>query len=368
MKMKKIFFTLIVTILLISCKKETSSPNNTTSNTNVIHTDTTKTSSEVSISGFDCAGVVISGKLTKNKVVSNVTATISYSGGNGRSYSTKTHSSTGVTGLIATLQEGFLSYGIGTLVYSISGTPTSAGTAFFLIDFGGENCTLNLKVEDALPTSGYGPQISDIEGNTYKTVFIGEQHWMAENLKVSKYNDGTEIPNLTDENQWVGTGKGAWVYYDNDSKYNIKYGKLYNWYTVYNNSSKNVCPSGWHVPTFSELIVLINYLKKDGDDFLGKKMKETGTTSWSESVDSKHVTNSSLFTGLPGGERNSFDEGGSDGIYTEFRSIGKWGFWWCSNEYSKDEAWYYGLGFDYSSLFNNSGDKYEGYSVRCVKD
>ncbi len=363
--MKKIFFTIIVSTLLISCKKEPVTKESTDS---TINNGSSNSSINASISDLICADIKIDGNLNKDKIVSNVSVYIGYKKGNGKYFQSKTYLSSGVKGLSANLNAGYLKNGDGILTYSISGAPTSSGVAIFLIDFGGKNCTINLKVEDAIPTSGYGPPISDIEGNTYKTVFIGEQHWMAENLKVSKYNDGTEIPNLTDENQWIKTDKGAWVYYDNDSKYNIKYGKLYNWYTVYNNSSKNVCPSGWHVPIFSELSVLINYLKKDGDDFLGKKMKETGTSSWSESVYSKHVTNSSLFTGLPGGERNSFNEGGSDGIYTEFRSIGRWGFWWCSNEYSKDKAWNYGLGYDYDGLLSIPGDKYEGYSVRCLKD
>jgi len=93
--------------------------------------------------------------------------------------------------------------------------------------------------------------VSDIDGNTYKTVQIGTQVWMAENLKTAKYNDGTMIPEITDNNQWSNFTYSAWCYYDNHSANNAKYGKLYNWYSVSkkNNRNKNVCPTGWHVPT-----------------------------------------------------------------------------------------------------------------------
>ena len=87
------------------------------------------------------------------------------------------------------------------------------------------------------PIGKFSYCIKDIDGNVYKTVTIGTQTWMAENLKTSKYNDGSSIPNITDETQWTNTTAGAWCYYDNDDVNNAKYGKLYNWYTV--NSTSN---------------------------------------------------------------------------------------------------------------------------------
>ena len=131
--MKKLILALALTSALFSCQKETTTPNNSGNNT----TDTTKTSNDVSISGFDCAGVKIAGTLTKDKVASNVTATLSYTGGNGKTYTTKSHTSTVVTGLTATLLAGTLANGEGTLVYNISGTPTASGTANFTVAFGG---------------------------------------------------------------------------------------------------------------------------------------------------------------------------------------------------------------------------------------
>ena len=104
------------------------------------------------------------------------------------------------------------------------------------------------------PVGKFSDCIKDVDGNVYKTVTIGTQTWMAENLKVSKYSDGTPIPNITDNIQWSNLTTGAWSYYNNDASNNTKYGKLYNWYVVspITNGNKNVCPSGWHVPTDAE--------------------------------------------------------------------------------------------------------------------
>ena len=354
--MKKLLFAFALSCVLFSCKKETSTPNNSGNNTS----DTTKTSNDVSISGFVCSGVKIVGTLTKDKAASNVTATLIYTGGNGKTYLTKSHTSTGVTGLSATLLAGTLANGDGTLVYTISGTPTSTGTASFAITFGGKSCLINLKVEEVTqnPTSGYGPKITDVEGNSYKTVYIGTQQWMGENLKASMYSDGTTIPNITDNTQWENNNTGAWCYYNNDETNNVKYGKLYNWYAVSSatNGNKNVCPTGWHVPTDAEWTVLTDYL--GGASVAGGKMKEVGTTNWnSPNID---ATNSSLFTGLPGGTRS---------LVGGYSYIGVSGDYWSSTNdgmYAAVE-----LIMRYSEAFaqiSGSKNKRSGLSVRCLKD
>ena len=353
--MKKLFFAFALTIALISCNKETTTPNNSGNNT----TDTTKTSNDVSISGFNCASASIVGKIIKGQPVSNVSATINYTGGNGKTYLTKSHTSTGVSGLSATLQAGTLANGEGTLVYTISGTPTTAGTANFAITFGGKSCSITIAVDEVTqnPTSGYGPNITDAESNSYKTVYIGTQQWMAENLKVSKYSDGTTIPNITDNTQWQNNTTGAWAYFNNDAANNAKYGKLYNWYAVSktSNGNKNVCPTGWHVPTDAEWIVLTDYL--GGYNVAGGKLKEVGTTSWNSPNTS--ATNTSLFTGLPGGFRYY------NGYYD---NIGSYGYWWSSSEYDTFTAWNRSL--DSSNGIADSGFsiKGNGLSVRCLRD
>jgi uncharacterized protein (TIGR02145 family) len=355
--MKQLILVLALTSALFSCKKETTTPNNSGNNT----TDTTKTSNDVSVSGFDCAGVKIAGALTKDKIASNVTATLTYTGGNGKTYVTKSHTSTGVTGLSATLLAGTLANGEGTLVYTISGTPTTAGTANFAIALGGKSCTITLTVDDVAQTIGKpGPNITDGEGNSYKTVTIGTQQWMAENLKVSKYNDGTTIPNImTISNlQYNSSSIGAWAYYNNYETNNA-YGKLYNWYAVSTttNGNKNVCPTGWHVPTDAEWTVLTDYL--GGESVAGGKLKEAGNQSWQ--TQNFEATNVSLFTGLPAGFRDY--EG-------NYKSIGYGGYWWSSTETNfTDYAWGRSLGYSLSNAINFNGFvKHYAISVRCVKD
>jgi uncharacterized protein (TIGR02145 family) len=203
----------------------------------------------------------------------------------------------------------------------------------------------------------YGPNINDVEGNSYKTVTIGTQTWMAENLKVTKYNDGTTIPNITDNTQWQNNTTGAWSYYNNDEANNAKYGKLYNWYAVSktSNGNKNVCPTGWHVPTDAEWTVLTDYL--GGESVAGGKMKEVGTTNWNSPNTS--ATNTSLFTGLPGGNRNVI------GIYS---TIGNSGDWWSSPESNANGAWNRDLNYDNGNAFRYNFNKKNGLSVRCLRD
>ena len=209
----------------------------------------------------------------------------------------------------------------------------------------------------SLNNDGLGQMLSDVDGNTYKTVYIGSQQWMAENLKASKYSDGITIPNITDNTQWQNNITGAWSYYNNDVTNNAKYGKLYNWYAVSptTNGNKNVCPTGWHVPKDAEWTILTDYL--GGEIVAGGKMKEVGTTSWiSPNTD---ATNTSLFSALPGGFRfyNLF-----------FSNVGNDGFWWSSTEGSTDYAWYRNLRSVNGVAISDGIGKSAGFSVRCLRD
>ena len=179
---------------------------------------------------------------------------------------------------------------------------------------------------------------------------------MAENLKASKYSDGTTIPNITDKTQWVQLTTGAWSYYNNDTANNAKYGKLYNGYAVSktSNGNKNVCPTGWHVPTDAEWTVLTDYL---GDSIAGSKMKEVGTTSsknWN-----KNATNTSLFSALPGGYRALFVD--------DYNYIGSNAFWWSTTENPTNGACRY-LYLDGGGASRNGSFKRSGFSVRCLRD
>ena len=194
--------------------------------------------------------------------------------------------------------------------------------------------------------------ISDADGNTYNTIIIGNQVWMKENLKTTKYCDSTTIPNVTDSAAWITLTTGAWCYYKNNISNNAVYGKMYNWYAV---NTDILCPTGWHVPTSAEWIILADYL--GGVDVAGGKLKETGITHWK--TPNTGATNSSGFTALPGGYRGS-----SDG----FKLIGEGGYWWTATEDITYGAWYIYMGFEFGSIGKFSWKKPEGYSVRCLKN
>jgi uncharacterized protein (TIGR02145 family) len=311
------------------------------------------------ITALNCSSATNNGTLTATSAASGVTSVVAYTGGNGGAHTGQVVTSTGVTGLTATLQAGTFSNGSGNVTYTITGTPATSGTASFALNVGGKTCALTRTVNSAPqnPTSGYGPNISDNDGNTYKTVYIGTQQWMAENLKTAKYNDGAGIPNVTVNTQWQNNITGAWSYYNNDAANNAKYGKLYNWYAVSptTNGNKNVCPSGWHVPTDAEWTVLTDYL--GGLNVAGGKMKEVGTTKWNSP--NTDATNTSLFTGLPGGERSN------NGKYY---NVGIIGDWWSSTEYDTFNARNRYLGYYYGYAYRSANVKGLGFSVRCLRD
>ena len=311
-----------------------------------------------SINSIGCDQARHVGELQVGSTASNVSSKIPYTGGNGGTHAGQSVSSTGITGLTATFSSGTFANGNDSLVYTISGTPSASGTASFEINIGGKTCTLSRNVVSITPpTSGYGPNINDVDGNTYKTVYIGSQQWMAENLKTAKYNDGSIIPNVTVYTQWSNLTTGAWAYYNNDVANNAKYGKLYNWYSLSptTNGNKNVCPIGWHVPTDAEWTVLTDYL--GGESVAGGKLKEVGIVNWkSPNTD---ATNTSLFSALPGG---------SLGFYGGFDPIGSRCYWWSSTESGTLRAWYRYLESGNGNTIRDYVGKGDGLSVRCLKD
>ncbi|HNJ61297.1 MAG TPA: FISUMP domain-containing protein, partial [Chitinophagales bacterium] len=193
-------------------------------------------------------------------------------------------------------------------------------------------------------------------GYIYPTIKIGNQTWMAENLRTEHYNDGTVIPYLRDSAAWVNTVNGAYSFYNNRPNLEALYGKLYNWYAV--NTGK-LCPKGWHIPTKEEWTSLITYLS--GDDNPGGKMKSTGnktdgTGLWSSP--NTGATNESGFSGLPGGAR----------YYGDYAYIGNSGFWWSSTVYSTS-VFYWPLIYDDNFYEPQAIEKkVTGMSCRCLKD
>ena len=198
-----------------------------------------------------------------------------------------------------------------------------------------------------------GSGVTDVDGNNYLTININGQEWMAENLRTTIYANGDPIPNVTDNTQWSSLTTGAWAHYNNDNQYENPYGKLYNWYTVAD--TRNVCPTGWHVPTDLEYTLLTDYL--GGEPVAGGKMKEAGTSHWASP--NTGATNSSGFTGLPGGKR----------IYNgDFSDIGAFGSWWSSSESNSYYAWSRRLDFLNGNALRADYTKVDGLSVRCIKD
>ena len=195
--------------------------------------------------------------------------------------------------------------------------------------------------------------VKDIDGNVYKTVTIGKQVWMAENLKTTIYNDGTAIPLVADDKAWAALTTPALCWYNNDETANKnKYGALYNWYTV---SINKLCPKGWHVPTDIEWTTLITYL--GGKNDAGGKLKETSTIHWKSP--NTGATNESGFTALPSGSRAA---NGS------FHFVGEGVTYWSSTEYDASNAWFRSMTYNFGNVTIFYGRKQVGWSVRCLKD
>ncbi len=238
--------------------------------------------------------------------------------------------------------------------------------------------------------------VTDIDGNTYKTVTIGAQEWMAENLRTAHYRDGTEIPNIPGQERWVALDSGARVYYENDAAHPEAFGNLYNWHAV--NDPRGLCPEGWSVPADDQWMELEMYLGMPRDEAMASSRqleKELGT--WREESGATYTqgelglleiahrgmqqnvggklkseeaqpnigaTNESGFSGLPGGMRDS------DG---SFDAMGMTGFWWTATDVDagddwRESAWRRSLYQSLDWVMRIPNQKEYGFSVRCIRD
>ena len=187
----------------------------------------------------------------------------------------------------------------------------------------------------------------------FKSVRIGKQVWSSENLNTAEFSNGDKISEAKTNEEWQTMGeqgKSAWCYYDNDPANGIKYGKLYNWYAVAD--PRGLCPAGWHVPSDGEWTQLSNTL--GGDNNAGSKMKSA--SGWDQAGNG---TNSSGFSGLPGGNRN---------VYGTYFNIGNLGDWWSSTQVSTTFAWDRYLNYNYGGVGRDGYNESYGFSVRCVRD
>jgi len=197
---------------------------------------------------------------------------------------------------------------------------------------------------------------TDGDNNNYPVVEIGTQVWMAENLKTTRYNEGTAIPYKSDAAEWVAMSSPAYCWYNNDpDAYKNIYGALYNWYAA---STSNLCPAGWHVPSEPEWTLLTTYL--GGLSISGGKMKETGTNHWASP--NTGATNSSGFTGLPGGYRGSIN---SSGNFYEIRETGEF---WATTVSSNTYPYSLYLDYWYARVVWETANRTVGFNVRCLKN
>ena len=219
--------------------------------------------------------------------------------------------------------------------------------------------------------------VTDIDGNVYKTVQIGDQTWMAENLRVTNYNNGDVIPMGLSNAEWRNTTEGAYAVYNNDNDMLEAYGNLYNGFAV--DDARGLCPEGWSVPSDDEWTQLVDYVISQG--FLnewnnpggaGSALKSCWQVNSPEGGDcntSEHPrwdaddTHSGFdefgFSALPGGYRST------DG---DFGDIGSNGSWWSSSEYSSENNYGRGIGSYVGSVGRGNASKKNGYSLRCVRN
>lgn len=209
--------------------------------------------------------------------------------------------------------------------------------------------------------------VTDIDGNSYQTVHIGAQEWMAQNLRTAHYRDGSTIPNVTlatGLNGWTNVQTGAWCNYGNNPAYDAIYGKLYVWYAA---ADPNICPLGWHVPTDAEWMTLESALGMSAGDLnttgirgmaenVGGKMK--AATLWTSP--NTGATNESEFSGLPGGRR-WYNQG-------LFQALGDYGAWWTTSEFDASLAWFRALSQSNGGIHRDYDARWTGLCIRCLRD
>jgi uncharacterized protein (TIGR02145 family) len=196
--------------------------------------------------------------------------------------------------------------------------------------------------------------MTDNDGIIYKTVKIGNQWWMVENLKGEHYRNGDAIRKATNNLEWANLSSGAYCSYNNNPDNVDVYGYLYNWYAV--NDPRNIAPSGWHAPTNEEWKELIDFL--GGEEVAGGKLKEKGTSHWK--ISNTRATNETLFSALPGGFRSDFD--------SRFGNLGNYAYFWSTTESSTFNAWNRNLNSANSYVNWDYSNKQSGFSVRLVRD
>ncbi len=232
---------------------------------------------------------------------------------------------------------------------------------FLLISISYSFFSLSQNNSQKTPLLGkYGGGVTDVDGNKYNTVILGAQEWMGENLKVTKFNDGTIISNVLDPVLWFNDSlKPMLSFYINKKGETEKNDVLYNWNSISYliNGNKNICPVNWHVPSYDEWTILIDYL--GGDSLAGVKLKTNNSNSWSEGVSQR--LNTSLFSSIPLGFRFY------DGV---FMHDGKYAHFWINSEFERKNSFAYVVALldEIDGVQRFGLKKNTGASIRCLKD
>jgi len=246
--------------------------------------------------------------------------------------------------------------GQGTGDFTSNLTGLSPGTTYYVRAYAENSAGIAYAGNVVSFTTEQITTVTDIDGNVYTTVTIGDQIWLKENLKTTRYNNGDAIPYIADDTQWYNeVTNGAYCNMDNLESNGDIYGRLYNWYAV--GDPRKLCPEGWHVPTRSEFSTLSFFL--GGENVAGGALKEEGTVHWDDP--NVGATNSSGFTGLPGGDR---------GYMGYFGAMGQSGYFWSSTQESAGRAYFRSLD-NYSTSFlsgSRNWAKNSAMSVRCIID
>jgi uncharacterized protein (TIGR02145 family) len=344
MKISRItlLIVMLITIVINSCSDD-NSPGGSSNNNN---------------NGGGSSSITIS-----TAQATNITNTTAVSGGNIISDGGSAIIDRGVcwsTNVNPTISDFHVSNGNGLGVFISNLIGLSAGTMYYVRAYATNSISTEYGNEISITTTvsgggngcSVGPTtVTDFDGNVYNVVSIGSQCWMKENLKTTHYRNGTGIVNFSSSNQWSNATFGSYTEYNSSSGYGQIYGKLYNFLAVANPAG--LCPTGWHVPTDAEWTTLENSL--GGSSIAGGKMKEIGTTYWSSP--NAGASNSSGFSGLPGGYRDDFGQYVGEGYN---------GYWWSSTQIPS--CYFRYLNWLAPNVNRSGNNELFGYSVRCVRD
>jgi len=232
-----------------------------------------------------------------------------------------------------------------------------AGSLIGLLALGAAVAVAQTPPPGAKRRAAIGSAVTDADGNVYKTVAIGKQKWMAENLRTVHYRDGSPIRHLEDTKEWGSDTEGAYCAYEGDGAKAATYGFLYNGYAIL--SPRGLCPAGWHVPGDEEWQTLIGHL--GGERESGGKLKERGNAHWLENVG---ATNATSFSAVPGGHRFTNYLSGE----SRFDWLGLRGFYASATEWGEKSVWCRDLQNLNAGVERTRWSGRSGISVRCVRD